>query len=286
MRPSDPPVKLSFKVWPQDIGWTQLRDIWIDADAAGVYGGGWLNDHFYPPRPGQRGALFEAWTLLASLAAVTERLRLGTMVTSNTFRHPSLLAKMAITIDHVSAGRLDVGLGAGWHEEEHTAFGIEFPPAAVRWERLDETCAILDGLMTQDAFSFAGSHFTLVDAEPRLRPVQKPRPPIVIGGIGPRRTLPLVAKWADHWNWYERGATAEDFAARLSMLHAHCDAIGRDRAAIEVSAIVLFTGDVAETVDDALGFVAAGADHIQLSFRTPVDPKAVAEGGEQLAARL
>jgi len=286
MKHPDSPVSLSFKVWPQDIDWVELRDIWTAADVAGVYTGGWLNDHFYPPRPGQRGALFESWTLLASLAAVTERLRLGTMVTSNTFRHPSLLAKMAITIDQVSAGRLDIGLGAGWHQEEHTAFGIEFPSAAVRWGRLDETCAILDGLMTKDVFSFAGSHFTLVDAEPRLRPVQQPRPPIVIGGIGPRRTLPLVAKWADHWNWYERGATADDFAARLSMLHAQCDAIGRDRDAIEVSAIVLHDGDVAETIEGALGLVAAGAEHIQLSFRTPVDPNAVAECGERLAAQL
>lgn len=282
----DPPVNLSFKVWPQDIEWVELRDIWIAADGAGAYTGGWLNDHFYPPRPGQRGALFEAWTLLASLAAVTERLRLGTMVTSNTFRHPSLLAKMAITIDQVSAGRLDIGLGAGWHEEEHTAFGIELPPAAVRWERLDETCAILDGLMTNEVFSFAGSHFTLVDAEPGLRPVQQPRPPIVIGGIGPRRTLPLVAKWADHWNWWDRGATPADFAERLSMLHAQCDAIGRDRGEIEVSAIVMFSGDVAETVESALEFVAAGAEHIQLSFRTPVDPNAVTECGERLAAQL
>jgi F420-dependent oxidoreductase-like protein len=282
----DTQVKLSFKVWPQNIDWVDFRDIWIAADVAGVYSGGWLNDHFYPPRPGERGALFEAWTLLASLAAVTERLRLGTMVTSNTFRHPSLLAKMAITVDQVSAGRLDIGLGAGWHEEEHTAFGIELPPAAVRWGRLDEACAILDGLMTQEVFSFFGSHFTLVDAEAGLRPVQQPRPPLVIGGVGPRRTLPLVAKWADHWNWYERGATAEAFAERLSMLHAQCDAIGRDRADIEVSAIVMFAGDVAETIDSALSFVAAGAQHIQLSFRTPVDPKAVAECGEQLAARL
>lgn len=103
----------SFKVWPRDISWPTLRDIWMAADADEAYRGAWLFDHFYPPRPGQRAALFEAWTLLSSLAAVTGRLRLGVMVSSNTFRHPSLLAKMAITVDQVSGGRLDVGLGAG-----------------------------------------------------------------------------------------------------------------------------------------------------------------------------
>ena len=99
----------SFKVWPRDIPWPELRDIWVAADTADAYEGGWLFDHFYPPRAGQRAAIFEAWTLLASLAAVTERLRLGVMVSSNTFRHPSLLAKMAITVDQVSQGRLEIG---------------------------------------------------------------------------------------------------------------------------------------------------------------------------------
>lgn len=277
--------KLSFKVWPQDIDWPDLRNVWRAADAAEVYDGGWLNDHFYPPRPGERAALFEAWTLLASLAAVTARLRLGTMVTSNTFRHPAVLAKMAVTIDQVSGGRLDIGLGVGWHVEEHAAFGIEYPPAPDRWERLDETCSILHGLLTEEVFSFSGSHFTLRAAEPRLRPVQHPRPPLVIGGTGPARTLPLVAKWADHWNWYDQGAGPQDFLDRRALLHEYCDAIGRERDAIETSVQVLFAGDVAATVDRALSFLAVGVDQILLSFRAP-DAGQVAAVGERIRAEL
>ncbi len=279
-----PAVKLSFKVWPQDIDWRDLSEIWRTADTSEVYDGGWLNDHFYPPRPGERAALFEAWTLLAALAAITKRLRLGTMVTSNTFRHPALLAKMAVTTDQVSAGRLDIGLGAGWHEEEHTAFGVEFPPAPARWERLDETCAILHGLMTEEVFTFSGNHFALVDAEPRLRPVQHPRPPIVIGGIGPKRTLPLVAKWADHWNWYQRGADPEDFLRLQALLHEYCDAIGRDSASIETSVQVLFAGDTDETVERALSFLDVGVDQILVSFRAP-DAGHVVTVGERIRSR-
>lgn len=272
----------SFKVWPRDIAWTDLRDIWIAADADDAYRGGWLFDHFYPPRPGQRAALFEAWTLLASLASITQRLRLGVMVSSNTFRHPSLLAKMAITVDQVSHGRLDVGIGAGWHEEEHEAFGIPLPPAAERWERLAETCAILDGLMTRRVFSFEGKHHQLVNAAAGLRPVQQPRPPIVIGGIGPRRTLPLVARWADHWNYYERPLSPAGFRASHARLLELVEEAGRDPGDIEVSVQMLYPGDPSEARDTAGVYLDAGADHILMSFPTPVDPGSVDACGRAL----
>jgi F420-dependent oxidoreductase-like protein len=278
------PPAFSFKVWPRDISWEELREVWMAADEAGHWDGGWLFDHFYPPRPGQRAAIYEAWTLLASLAAVTERLRLGVMVSSNTFRHPSLLAKMALTVDHVSSGRLDLGLGAGWHAEEHEAFGIDLPPAAERWERLGEACAILHGLLTQERFFFAGTHYRLVDAEPGLAPVQRPRPPIVIGGVGPNRTLPIVAQWADHWNYYEKPISVSGFQAALTRLHALCDEIGRDPADIEVSVQMLYPGSPSEAGDIAARYLDAGADHILMSFPTPVPPGAVAECGRALSS--
>lgn len=277
-----PPV-FSFKVWPRDIPWPELRDIWIAADEDDTYQGGWLFDHFYPPRPGQRAALYEAWTLLAALAASTHRLRLGVMVSSNTFRHPSLLAKMAITLDQVSNGRLDVGIGAGWHEEEHAAFGIALPPPAERWERLAETLAILDGLMTREVFSFSGLHYQLEEAQAGLRPVQRPRPPIVIGGVGPKRTLPLVARWADHWNYFERTMTTERFRAVHATLIEQCTAIGRDPGEIEVSVQMLYPGNPHAARDAAAAYLEAGADQILMSFPTPVAPDAVAECGRALA---
>jgi F420-dependent oxidoreductase-like protein len=276
--------RFSFKVWPRDIEWLQLRDIWIAADEGDAYDGAWLFDHFYPPRPGQRGELFEAWTLLAALAAATSRLRLGVMVSSNTFRHPSLLAKMAVTVDRVSGGRLDIGLGAGWHAEEHEAFGIDLPPAAERWERLADTCAIVDGLMTQDVFSFAGKHHVLHEAEAGLKPVQQPRPPIVIGGVGPKRTLPLVARWADHWNYYERPMTPESFASARNRLGDLCAQLGRDPGEIEVSVQMLYPDDPQAAAEAAAAYLQAGADQILMSFRTPVTSGAVEACGEALAA--
>lgn len=278
------PPRFSFKVWPKNIEWSELQDIWIAADEGDAYDGAWLFDHFYPPRPGQRGELFEAWTLLAALAAATSRLRLGVMVSSNTFRHPSVLAKMAITVDQVSGGRLEIGLGAGWHAEEHAAFGIELPPAPERWERLDETCAILDGLMTHDIFSFDGSHHRLEDAAAGLRPVQRPRPPLVIGGVGPKRTLPLVAKWADHWNYFESPLTPDGFETAHDRLLELCAETGRDPGDIEVSVQMLYPGDPEAAREAAATYLAAGADHILMSFATPVAPGSVEGCGQALAS--
>ncbi|NIR41741.1 MAG: LLM class flavin-dependent oxidoreductase, partial [Actinobacteria bacterium] len=189
--------RFSFKVAPVDVPWADLSAIWRDADTAGFFDAGWVFDHFYPPR-GPIRPMWEAWTVLASLAAITERLRLGVMVSSNTFRHPALLAHMATTIDHVSGGRLEIGLGAGWHEAEHAAFGIDLGTAAERWARLGEALEVVDGLLTRDHYRFTGDHFRLDDATLMMKAVQTPRPPLVIGGIGPKRTLPLVARWADH----------------------------------------------------------------------------------------
>ncbi|MFQ5967500.1 MAG: LLM class flavin-dependent oxidoreductase [Acidimicrobiia bacterium] len=276
--------RFSFKVWPQDIDWAELKDVWVEEDTHDRYDGGWLFDHFYPPRPGQRAALFEAWTLLASLAAVTERLRLGVMVSANTFRHPSLLAKMAATVDQVTNGRLDIGLGAGWHEEEHRAFGIELPGAEQLWRRLDEACAIIDGLLTQEVFSFDGADFQLHEAEPGLKPVQGPRPPIVIGGIGRRRTLPIVAKWADHWNYFGRQMTPEDLLSRHELLKKFCTDVGRDPDEIDVSVQLLYADEPSGLVSAAADYVEAGADEILVSFRTPLAPGAVETCGSALAS--
>jgi len=142
----------------------------------------------------------DAWTTLAAIAARTDRIRLGTMVSPVTFRHPSLLANAATTVDHVSGGRVELGLGAGWYELEHEAFGFPFPPIGERMEMLEEQLAIAEGLWTQDEFTFAGRHYRLDQCPALPKPLQQPHPPVIIGGGGKRRTVELAARFAQEYN--------------------------------------------------------------------------------------
>lgn len=160
----------------------------------------WCFDHFKPLYGDPTGPCFEAWTLLAALAASTQRIRLGALVTGITYRHPSVLTAEAVTVDHVSAGRLEIGLGAAWFEQEHRELGIPFPSAAERMDRLSDAVVIMRALMTDDGVSYEGNHHVLREATYRPRPVQRPHPPIWIGGSGRRRTLPLVGRVADVWH--------------------------------------------------------------------------------------
>lgn len=266
--------RFSFKVAPVDISWDDLAAIWREADAADFFDAGWLFDHFYPPR-GPIRPMWEAWTLLASLAAITQRMRLGVMVTSNTFRHPALLAHMAASVDTVSNGRLEIGLGAGWHREEHHAFGIELGDADQRWGRLGEALEIVDGLLTRDTLTFHGRHFQLTDAALKMKPVQQPRPPLVIGGIGPKRTMPLVARWADHWNYFNATEPPEALRTHHERLRGLCEGIGRDPEEIEVSVQIRRPESDAELTDTAGRYLAAGADHILVTSFPPVDVETV-----------
>ena len=264
-------MKYSFKTWPQQVEWPMLKDIWIEADRGGFWDGVWLNDHFYPPKSPAELPILEAWSLLAGLGGLTERLRFGTMVTANTFRHPSVLAKMAATIDHISNGRLEIGIGTGWHESEHAAYGIPLPSLPDRFDMLEETFTIIDGLMTNEVFSFEGKHHQIREARFEPKPIQKPRPPFVIGGGGMNRTLPLAAKWADHWNFPDFDRDMDAFDLRVRRLRTLCADIGRDPDEIEVSA--QFRYDNLEEIPDLMAaYEAAGANHIIVSFSPPADP--------------
>lgn len=265
-------MRYSFKLWSQEAEWSQLRDAWVEADRGDFWDMVWLNDHLYPPKSDPALPIMDAWTLFGGLAAVTERLRFGTMVSANTFRHPVILAKQAVTLDHMSNGRLEIGVGTGWHEGEHEAFGIDLPPITERFELLEETFEILDGLMTNEVFSFSGKHRQIKEARFEPKPVQKPRPPFVIGGVGPRRTIPLAARWADQWNFPDYTRDLDLFRDRLAKLDAACEAIGRDRSEIEVSVQFRFSGDLAETVDRVAGYAENGADHILVTLTPPADP--------------
>lgn len=183
----------------------------------------WVCDHLVQPsRP--QGPYFEAWSLLAGLAARTHKIRIGVLVTSNTFRHPAIVSKMAATVDHISNGRLEVGLGAGWYEPEHAMFGIPFPETKELVARFQESVQVIDLLLRQDTSSFAGSHYQLSNAQSRPSPVQKPRPPLVLGAFGPRM-LKIAARYADTWNSF---GTPKEMRERNQMLDDYCREFGRD----------------------------------------------------------
>ena len=213
----------------QTLTWPEMRERWQWLEGLG-FDSLWLPDHFFPTA-GKDVPMMEAWTLLAGLATATFRARIGILVSSNTFRHPALLAKQAVTVDHLSEGRLEFGVGAGWMELEHEIFGIAFPETKERVDRFAEAVALLDTYLSNDESSFAGEHYRLDGVYNRPAPVQLPRPPLVMGAHGPRM-LKLVARYADTWNSF---APVDEMARRNAQLTALCEEIGRDPGAIKRS---------------------------------------------------
>ncbi len=192
----------------------------------------WLYDHLYGPGRPDIPSL-EAWTLATALLSRTERLRVGHMVLCNQFRHPAVLAKMVTTLDQISAGRLQLGIGSGSIEDEHRRTGLEWGTFAERSRRLGETLEILSQAFTNQQIDFAGTHYTVQDMPIVPGPVQQPRPPIMVGGVGEKYTLPLVARYADVWNvpTYALG----ELEHKLSVLRSNCEAIGRDPDSVVLS---------------------------------------------------
>jgi len=180
----------------------------------------------------------DAWTLLAGLAACTERLRLGTLVSPVTFRLPVVLAKAATTVDRLSEGRVEIGMGAGWWEEEHRTHGFPFPPAAERMEMLEEQLEIVHGLLTEETFSFESRHYALEDCRFAPKPVQRPHPPIIVGGSGGPWMARLVARWADEFNTV--GGTPEQVRERIGRVRDAVHAAGRDQSTVTASFMTWF----------------------------------------------
>lgn len=197
----------------------------------------WIADHLFGiPGPGDDPFL-ECWTLLTAMAVETQRVRLGTMTLCNGFRSPSLLAKMAATLDVISGGRLEIGIGSGWYEREFIGYGYPFPKASVRAGQLDEGIQILKRMWTESSVTFTGKHYQLVDARNEPKPIQKPRPPIHIGGDGEKVILPLVARQADWWSYWLSGTSAEGFRYKRGVLQRCCAEIGRDFQSLGISMI-------------------------------------------------
>jgi alkanesulfonate monooxygenase SsuD/methylene tetrahydromethanopterin reductase-like flavin-dependent oxidoreductase (luciferase family) len=193
------------------------------------FDGAWGFDHFQPMYGEGPGEAFEGMTTLAALAGQTSRIRLGLLVTGVTYRHPSVLASQAVTIDHASHGRLELSLGAAWFDPEHTALGIPFPTTSERFDLLEDALEIIQRLTTGDVVSYDGRVVSLHGAQLQPRPVQLPHPPLWIGGNGPRRTLPLVARYADVWHGFGTPNSLRESSARIDELAA---AAGRDPASI------------------------------------------------------
>lgn len=225
-------MRIGLDIAQHQLRWPELVDRVQFAEAAG-FDGAWVFDHFTPLYGDPNGPCLEGWTLLAGLAAVTSRIRLGALVTGITYRPPSILATEAITVDHISRGRLEIGLGAAWHQPEHEALGIPFPPLKERAERLEEGVQVMRLLMTAEGATFAGRHYRLANASYHPRPVQRPHPPFWIGAGGEQLMLPIVARQADAWHAFG----SEDSMARKSrLLDQLAEKAGRDPGTILRSA--------------------------------------------------
>ena len=222
-------MELGLDVSQHRLTWDEIVERVRLAEEAG-FDGAWVFDHFKPLYGRGPGPCLEAWTLLAALGAVTERIRLGPLVTGVTYRHPSVLATEVVTADHVSGGRIEFAMGAAWHEDEHRELGLDFPAFAERARRLDEAIQVMDALMTGDGVTFEGRHYRLENASYHPRPVQKPRPPLWIGGGGEKLMLPLIARRADVWHGFGDPAT---MARKGRLLDRLAEEAGRDPSGIK-----------------------------------------------------
>jgi F420-dependent oxidoreductase-like protein len=263
------------------------REAWRAADMAG-FDHLWLFDHLLPIHQELSEQIHDGWTLLGAMAAVTKRARIGLNVTGNLYRHPGLLAKIAVTVDHLSGGRLEMGLGAGWNEPEFRMYGMAFPKSPLeRVDRLEEATRVLKLLWTKPRSTFQGRYYQLADAVAEPKPVQKPHPPIWIGGNGPKRTLRIAAEHADVWScdvWPTSAAAMEPAYALARILDQHCAAIGRDPATIR-RAHALVVDDPA-SLDIARASVGAGFTDLLLVPVKGLGPGGDLRAGVEAAAAL
>jgi F420-dependent oxidoreductase-like protein len=247
-----------------------------------VFESAWNFDHFEPIFSDRSGPCLEGWSMLAAMAVATSRLRLGCQVTGMPYRHPSVLANIAATVDVISDGRLIIGLGAGWNQDECDALGIRLPPLKERFDRLEEGVQVIIELLSKDRATFDGEHFRLTDAWCEPKPMQRPHPPIAIGGNGERRTLRVVARYAQHWN--STSTDIDEWRRKSEVLDQHCAQVGRDPSEIERSVNVrLPTGDDPRVVQESVAaWRDAGADVCIVYLGTPHDAAVM----EPLAAAL
>jgi len=256
--------------------------VWKEGDDIAVFESGWTFDHFYPIFSDPAGPCLEGWVTTTALAQATRRLRVGTLVTGIHYRHPAVLANMAATLDVISGGRLELGIGAGWNEEESGAYGIALGDPRKRSDRFEEACEVLVSLLSKETTDFGGSYYRLSNARCEPKGVQRPHPPICIGGSGERRTLRTAARFAQHWNFL--GGTPEQFARKRDVLYAHCQDIGRDPKEITLSGHVwLDNGDIEATAAAAAALGEQGLDLAIIYLPPPHDPAVLAPLAQALS---
>jgi F420-dependent oxidoreductase-like protein len=254
-------LRIGIKLFGQARAIDDLRHVWLVADEGG-FDHCWVSDHFAAVGDEPSLDVFEAWALLGAMSQLTSRVRVGCLVTGNTFRHPAVLAKTAVTVDHLSGGRLEFGIGAAWFQAEHEMLGIDFGTPGQRVARLREACQILKLLWTEDRPSFDGASYRLRDAAASPRPVQRPHPPIWIGATGEKKALRIVAEYGDVWN--APGPEPTEFRRLSKILDDHCARIERDPGTIRRSVQFRFEGRVTETLETAHAYAQAGAQDLVL----------------------
>ncbi len=308
-------VSLGAHVGQQNMSMTEMRALWRKLDQSGF---DWISawDHFYEAPPaGGTVAHFEALATLGALAADTQHARLGCLVFYVGYRNPALLAKAATTLDHISGGRFELGIGAGWHQWEAAAYGYDFPSVGVRLEMLDEAATIIRGMLTQPRTTFAGKHFRVADASCRPEPVQA-RLPLWIGGVGEKRTLRLVARHADGWN--AAYVSPEEFGRLSGVLDGWCERERRDPTTVRRAVNLTFSlatseagakieaanlerdwgvmakriapgalmGTPAQAAERILQYTAAGATEVNIALRAPFNAEALDAYIEQVMPQV
>lgn len=278
-------MEYAVKTPPQHGTWSEFLDVWRATDGCEAFSQAWNFDHFYPLTGDTHGPCLESWTMLAALAQATNRIRIGSMVNGMHYRHPALTANMAATVDIISGGRLDLGMGAGWNEEESNAYGMELGTITERLDRFEEGIEVIVRLLSQEVTDFQGRYFTITDARCEPKAVQRPHPPLLIGGSGRKRTLKVVARWAQKWDG--GFGSPSSWRASNDALIAHCEAIGRDHTEIARTLHLAWEAgaDPSQLADQAAELGERGIDQVIFSMRGPYVAAEVEPLGAELLKR-
>ena len=263
--------RYAIKTPPHHATWAEFLDVWRAADEIDAFESAWNWDHFYPLAEPYDGPNLEGWTMLGALAQATSRIRIGAMVNGMHHRHPAVTANMAATLDHISGGRFELGMGAGWNTLESDAYGIPLGTLKERSDRFEEGMEVIVSLLAQPTTDFSGAWFELTDARCEPKPVQD-RIPIVVGGKGKQRTLRTAARFADQWDM-TFPAQPSEWQELDEVLRGHCERVGRDQSEITRSIHLGFAedDDPAALRDQAASFFDVGVDVVVWSMRGTVD---------------
>ena len=275
-------MRYAISTSPQRCTWDWLLEVWRKADEIELFESGWTFDHFYPLFGDSTEDCLEGWISLTALLQETKRIRGGVLVTGMLYRHPAVLANMASTLDITSNGRLELGIGAGWNEEECEAYGIELGSMQERFDRFEEGMEVVTQLLKQDQSTFKGNWYSLEDAMNNPKGPQNPLP-ICIGGGGLRRTIPAVVKYAHHWNYGTQTMSLEDFKMRHNVFLKACEKEGRDPDDILISTMLRYDGDAQATIQQAREYEEAGVKLGIVSIPKDKSPEIVEEIAEILA---